>query len=225
MRAREAIRRMGASGSQASCLCGQRASSLRSLIPAGWKPAGRTAWKAVFRLAGSLLRFFRSGFAPFALFCVLVPVLHAGVVRPAPPFTFGGAGGKNSLGSLRGQPVVLVIAQSGNTKALRSQLKSLKNIFHDCASRGAVFIAALADGGGTVPSDIPFAIASNGAAVAGAYGMRGDFLIAVIGRDGNLDFITSEPVPGARVFEVIKNNFDVQEKARRELPKGPPARP
>jgi len=26
------------------------------------------------------------------------------------------------------------------------------------------------------------------------------------------------------VFEVIKNNFDVQEKARRELPKGPPPR-
>ena len=30
--------------------------------------------------------------------------------------------------------------------------------------------------------------------------------------------------PGARVLEVIRNNFDVQEKARRELPKGPPGR-
>ncbi len=145
----------------------------------------------------------------------------AGVVRPAPAFTFGGAGGKNSLASLRGQPVVLVIAQKAKAKAFRSQLGSLRNVYHDCASRGAVFIAALADGG-TVPSDIPFAIAANPAAVAAAYGMRGDFLIAVIGRDGNLDLVTDKPIPGARVFEVIKNNFDVQEKARRELPKGPP---
>ena len=159
-----------------------------------------------------------------ALAFAFAPALHAGVVRPAPSFTFGGAGGKNSLGSLRGQPVVLVIAQGGKSKTLRSQMKSLTNIYHDCASRGAVFVAALADGGGTVPSDIPFVLANNGAAVAAAYGMRGDFLIAIIGRDGNLDLVTDKPIPGARVFEVIKNNGDVQEKARRELPKGPPGR-
>ncbi len=157
------------------------------------------------------------------LLASLAPCMGAGVVRPAPSFTFAGAGGKNSLGSLRGQPVVLVIAQGGKTKALRAQMKSLKNGYHDCASRGAVFIAALGDGG-AVPSDIPFALASNGAAVAAAYGMRGDFLIAVIGRDGNLDLVTDKPIAGARVYEVIKNNFDVQDKARRELPKGPPPR-
>ena len=161
--------------------------------------------------------------AALAVIFAQVSSADAGVVRPAPPFTFGGAGGKNSLGSLRGQPVVLVIAQGGKTKALRSQLKSLKNVYHDCASRGAVFIAAIADGS-AVPSDIPFVLSNNGAAVAAAYGMRGDFLLAVIGRDGNLDLVTDKPIPGARVFEVIKNNFDVQDKARRELPKGPSAR-
>ena len=156
--------------------------------------------------------------AALGLFAALALCADAGVVRPAPSFTFGGAG-KNSLASLRGQPVVLVIAQSAKTKALRSQLKSLTNTYHDCASRGAVFVAALTDGG-TVPSDIPFALANNSPAVAAAYGMRGDFLIAVIGRDGNLDLVSDKPIPGARVFEVIKNNFDVQEKSRRELPKG-----
>ena len=161
--------------------------------------------------------------AALALLAALLPYAHAGVVRPAPSFTFGGAGGKNSLGSLRGQPVVLVIAKSGTTKALRSQMKSLRNVYHDCASRGTVFVAALADGG-TVPTDIPFVLASNSAAVATAYGMSGDFLIAIIGRDGNLDYVTDKPIPGARVFEVIKNNFDVQEKGRRELPKGRPGR-
>ena len=157
--------------------------------------------------------------AALALLAIAAPCRGAGVVRPAPSFTFGGAG-KNSLGSLRGQPVVLVIARGAKTKALRSQLKRLADTYHDCASRGAIFVAALTDGGGTVPSDIPFVLAHNGSAVAAAYGMRGDFLIAVIGRDGNLDFITDKSVPGARVFEVIKNNFDVQEKSRRELPKG-----
>ena len=118
---------------------------------------------------------------------------------------------------------MLIIAQGGKSKALRAQMKSLTNIYHDCASRGAVFVAALADGG-AVPSDIPFVLANNGAAVAAAYGMRGDFLIAVIGRDGNLDLITDKPIPGARVFEVIKNNGDVQEKSRREIPKSSPGR-
>ncbi len=155
-----------------------------------------------------------------ALLAVSVSAVHAGaVVRLAPAFTFGSAG-KNTLGSLRGQPVVLVVAQSGKTRALRSQLKSLVNNYHECAARGAVFIAALSDGGGTVPSDIPFALAHNGPSVAAAYGMRGDFLLAVIGRDGNLDLVTEKPVPGGRVLEVIKNNGDLQEKSRRELPKG-----
>jgi len=158
-----------------------------------------------------------------AIVAAITPPAIAGAVRPAPPFTFGGAG-KNSLASLRGQPVVLLVAQRAKTKALRSQLTSLTDRYHDCASRGAVFVAALTDGGDSVQSDIPFVLANNPAAVAAAYGMRGDFLIAIIGRDGNLDLITDKPIPGARVFEVIKNNFDVQEKSRREFPKGPPGR-
>ena len=48
-------------------------------------------------------------FAALAFLAAFAPIAGAGVVRPAPSFTFGGAG-KNSLGSLRGQPVVLVIA-------------------------------------------------------------------------------------------------------------------
>jgi hypothetical protein len=157
--------------------------------------------------------------AVIALFAVLIQSADAGVVRPAPSFTFGGAGGKNSLGSLRGQPVVLIIARTAKTKALRTQLGNLQAAYHDSASRGAVFVAAILDGD-TVPSDIPFVHANNAAAVAAAYGMQGDFLIAVIGRDGNLDLVTDKPIPGMRVFEVIKNSFDVQDKARREMPGG-----
>ena len=86
----------------------------------------------------------------------------------------------------------------------------------------AVYVAAITEGDAAVASNIPFAIASNAPGVAAAYGMRGDFLIAVIGRDGNVDVQTDKVLPGKRVLEVLKNNFDVQEKSRRELPKGPP---
>jgi hypothetical protein len=117
-----------------------------------------------------------------------------------------------------------VIGQSSKKKAFPTQLKNLKDVYHDCASRGALFVAALADGSDDVPSDIPFARAANGATVASSYGLRGDFLIAIIGRDGNLDLVTDKPIPGKRVLEVIKNSFDVQEKSRREIPNGPPGR-
>ena len=42
----------GAAGTQASCQCGQRASSLHRCASAGRMPARRTAWKAVFRFVG-----------------------------------------------------------------------------------------------------------------------------------------------------------------------------
>lgn len=146
----------------------------------------------------------------------------AATVRNAPPFSFPSADGLKTLASLRGQPVVLVIARSAKVKALRDQLKNLKSVYHDLSSRGTVFVAAIVEGDAAVASNIPFAIASNGPGVAAAYGMRGDFLIAIIGRDGNVDVQTDKALAGKRVLEVLKNNFDVQEKSRRELPKGPP---
>lgn len=165
-----------------------------------------------------------SRIAALSLWLALVPALYAVVARPAPSFTFSGAGGVRSLAGLRGQPVVLLIARSAETKALRKQLKNLRAVFHDCASRGTIFAAAFAGNAETVPSDIPFTQVANGPAVASAYGLKGDFLIAVIGRDGNLDLLTDKVQPGLRVLEVINNSFDVQEKGRREIPKGPPAR-
>jgi hypothetical protein len=156
---------------------------------------------------------------------LLVPLpVHADTPRRAPAFAFLSADGPKSLPSLRGKPVVLLVTDSARSKALRKQLKNLKPVFHDLASRGTVFAAALTTGEMIVPSDIPFALVSNPAATAAAYGMRGGFLIAVIGPDGNLDLQTEVPLPGLRVREILKNNFEVQEKARREIPKGPPAR-
>lgn len=144
------------------------------------------------------------------------------VVRPAPDFAFAGVGNKKSLRSLRGQPVVLVIARSPDTSEFKKQAKRLAPIYQEFASRGTVFVAAFSEKDGQIPSNIPFVVASSGASVAGAYGMKDDFRIAVIGRDGNLDLETDKVLPAFRIREVIQNSYEVQQAARKEAPKGPP---
>jgi len=144
------------------------------------------------------------------------------VVRPAPDVQFAGAAGKSSLRGLRGQPVVVIVARNPNSRAFRRQVKNIEDTYRELASRGAVFIAAFSEGGESVSSNVPFVVAKNGPAVAAAYGLTGDFLLGVVGPDGNLDLLTGEVTRGLRVREVIQNGFNVQNAARREQPKGPP---
>ncbi len=141
---------------------------------------------------------------------------HAAVVHLAPEFSFIGAGDKpRSLRSLRGQSVVLIIADSPKSGALKKQLKNLEEIYQQLASRGVVLVAAVANGDGPIPSNIPVAVASNGAAVAASYGVQKGFQIAIIGRDGNLDYQTDHVLAPERVRDVIQNSFDVQNSARK----------
>lgn len=144
------------------------------------------------------------------------------VVRPAPDVQFAGAAGKSSLRSLRGQPVVVVVAKSADSRAFRRQLRNIEDTYRELAARGAVFIAAFSEGGESVASNVPFVVAKNGPAVAAAYGLSGDLLLGVVGPDGNLDLLTGEVTRGLRIREVIQNGFNVQNAARREQPKGPP---
>ncbi len=141
---------------------------------------------------------------------------HAAVVRPAPEFGFPGPGSKiRSLKSLRGQAVVLLITKTPKNGAFKKQVKYLKEIYEQFASKQVVFIAALGEGEGPVKSDIPFVLASNGAAVASAYGMQDDFNLVIIGKDGNVDYQTSKVCPPERVRDVIQNSFVVQENSRK----------
>src|SRR5262245_14594853 len=141
---------------------------------------------------------------------VLIAIItsaQAAVVRMAPDFTWPGAGNKaRSLKSLRGQAVVLVIADSPRTGAFRKQLKWLKEIYGSFACK---------QGEGPVHSDIPFVVANNGSSVAGAYGVNGNFGLVVIGRDGNVDYQTDEVRTGERVRDVVQNSFVVQAAARK----------
>ena len=81
-------------------------------------------------------------------------------------------------------------------------------------SKQVVFVAALAEGDGPVRSDIPFVVATNGPAVATAYGVQDDFTLVIIGRDGNLDYQTTKVCPPERVRDVIQNSFEVQSGSR-----------
>ncbi|HEY3841506.1 MAG TPA: redoxin domain-containing protein [Bryobacteraceae bacterium] len=167
---------------------------------------------------------------------------QAEVLRLAPDFTFAGVGKTQSLKSLRGQPVVLIIAKSPKTKEFKLQVKNLKTIYQQFANKQVIFVAAFTEESGLVVSDIPFVVANNGAAVANAYGVQnqpevetghgvralvdrvadrvarvyngpdkqGRFNIAIIGKDGNVDYQTSNVLGAERVLDVIQNSYAVQ---------------
>ena len=138
----------------------------------------------------------------------------ANVVRPAPNFSFDGAS-KSSLKALHGQPVVLIIAKSAKDSAFKSQVKKLKELYQDFAAKEVVFVAAfLEDDSAPISSNIPFVVARNGAQVASAYEVEGKFAIAIIGKDGNIDLLTSKVIAPERVREVLISSFSVQLPSR-----------
>lgn len=140
----------------------------------------------------------------------------ADVVRKAPDFTWPGAGSKSrSLRSLQGQPVIVLIADTPRNGEFRKQVKWLEDNYSQLAAKGAVFVAAFRSGEGPVKSDIPFIVANNGAAVASAYGVEGAFALAVVGRDGNLDYVTDRVRTGQRVRDLIINNYANQAATRK----------
>ncbi len=124
----------------------------------------------------------------------------------------------HSLRGLRGQSVVLIITDSPRTGAFKKQLRNLEQYYSDFASRQTIFVAAFKkeESDVAVKSNIPYIIASNGPAVAAAYGAdRADMYVAVIGKDGNLDYFTPKKLPGERIRDVVQNSYAVQSGTRR----------
>ena len=141
------------------------------------------------------------------------------VVHPAPDFALIGAGGKLfPLKSLRGQPVVVLVAPSPDAKTLRQEAGRIQELYLQFSARKTVFFAAFTGQTGRVESNVPYAIAQNGAAVAAAYGVTGkEFAVIVIGPDGNVDMV-SEKVEGAqRILDIINNNGQAQAATRTGL--------
>ncbi len=170
----------------------------------------------------SRISFLIGGVFAAAAFLGLAASGTAAAPRPAQDFSYTGIGGKKTLRSLRKQPVVLVISKTPKTRAFRKQVKALLPVYQEFASKKVVFVAAFSEESGEVASDIPFVLAENGPGVAAAYDLQDDLVVAIIGPDGNLDLITDKKLAALRIREVIQNSFDVQNAARKEMPKGPP---
>ena len=137
------------------------------------------------------------------------------VVRLAPNFPVDCSGKTTMLRGFQGKPVVIVIGKSARESAVRAQVKKLKGLYQEFASRQVIFIAALKEDNGEIRTDIPFVFAKDGAKVAAAYGVDGPFNLVIIGKDGNIDLQSAKVCPASRVRDVIINSFVVQSAARR----------
>jgi AhpC/TSA family len=140
---------------------------------------------------------------------------QSSVVSAAPVFAGGAAEGHSvTLSSLKGKPVLLVIAPSPRDKAFRKQISELKGRYERLAAHGMICFAAFTSEGGVVPSNIPFLTVNAPGGVASSYGVNDGFAVVVIGCDGNLDCISAKPLPGQRILDLFNNNASVQDQLR-----------
>jgi peroxiredoxin len=157
----------------------------------------------------------------FLTTCILLLAIAAfapaEVVNPAPDFSWPRSGsGVRSLHELRGQPVVLVMAPSPRSRAFRKQAKRLEFIYNQLAAQKVVFIAAFnREAAVRIPSDIPWIVVADGPRVAALYGVTKGFAIAVIGKDGNVDFQSSRVQSASKVKDIVMNSFVMQQELRR----------
>jgi hypothetical protein len=155
-------------------------------------------------------------FLTLASLIALTAAAHAIVVRPTPDVRWIDASGQTrSLSQFKGQPVVLLITPNARNRSFRSQLGRLRGISERLGAQKVIFLAAFTSEPGRVPSNIPFALAADGPKVGFDFGSDGRFQIAIIGADGNLDYVTSKVLPGQRIYDVIANSFARQREMRR----------
>ncbi|MBV9645719.1 MAG: hypothetical protein JO334_19340 [Verrucomicrobia bacterium] len=138
------------------------------------------------------------------------------VPRPAPEFLWSGINGKvRRLRDVRGHPVVLIFAENPNQKMFIKQIKELNRRSKQLAIQYTLFFVAFTRETGLVTrTDIPFVILPDPGSVADAYRV-GDFGIAVISPDGNVDYATDHVVTGQKILDVIVNSYAAQVHARR----------
>lgn len=141
---------------------------------------------------------------------------EASAINAAPAFSGGAAEGRTvTLSSLRERPVLLLIAPSPKDHAFRRQVSQLRGSYERMAVHGLICFAAFTLEGGVIPSNVPFLTVNNPSATASSYDVPGGFAVAVIGRDGNLDCLSTKPLPGQRILDLINNNASVQQQIRR----------
>jgi AhpC/TSA family len=141
----------------------------------------------------------------------------ATVPRPAPEFLWASVNGKvKRLKDVRGQPVVLIFATDAQQKDFRKQIRNIDKVYRGFAARNALFFVAFTRETGVITgSNVPFVVLPDPLAAADAYRV-GDFGIAVIGPDGNLDYATDRVIPGIKIINVMDNSYAIQSQERAE---------
>lgn len=161
---------------------------------------------------------------PRSLLLLALPVLLAGeqsglgeVVRPAPSIAFPSDGVKpRTLASFKGQPLILLLADSPKRRTFKAQLKELESSFDRLAIRGTVVAAGFKGGDpGAVRTDVPLVILPEGPTACSAFQLKGEFAIVLVGPDGNIDYQTGKVLNMNRILEVMQNSYEVQKAAQR----------
>ena len=190
----------------------------RALPPAPLPFAVKLRPMKIFALASALL------FLPVSA-TLAAPAATGGggsssVPRLASEFVWRGAGNVGyPLKKLRGQPVVILVAPTADSRDFRQQAGRIEKIYLDMAARKVVFIAALTQTGDRIlrpQSSVPFVLAADGAAVASAYGFGGGkFGLVVVGPDGNVDSTGARVIGARQILDVVNNSFQPQNAGRK----------
>ena len=145
------------------------------------------------------------------------PRASAEVVRPAPSVAFPPYGGKpKSLASFKGQPLILLLADSPRRGSFKAQLKELEGSFDRLAIRGTVVAAGFKSGDPeAVRTNVPLVLLPEGAAACAAFQLKGEFVVVLVGPDGNIDYQTGKVLNMNRILEVMQNSYEIQKAAQR----------
>jgi len=156
-------------------------------------------------------------FCLILLLALAAGTLPADVVRPSPEYFWtDSTGARKSSKSFLGRPVVLLIADSPDSWAFRSQVGQLQQMYERLAAEKIVCVAAFTKTPGVVRSNIPFVLAADGPRVAYDLQVDKGFAIAVIGKDGNLDYAGRKVLPVQRIYDILDNSYVVQKALRRQ---------
>lgn len=138
------------------------------------------------------------------------------VVHPAPDFAWIGAGGKTyPAKNFRGQPVVILVAPSPDARTLRQEAGRIEELYLGFSAKKTIFVVAFTGQTGRVASDVPYAVAANGASVAAAYGANpNSFSVIVISPDGNVDMVSNKVEGAQRILDIINNTYQTQAAVR-----------
>jgi hypothetical protein len=143
-------------------------------------------------------------------------VLRADVVRPSPEYRWvDSTGAHKSSKDFLGRPVVILVAKSPREWAFRSQIGQLQKMYGRLAAEKIVCVAAFSEAPGVVRSNIPFVIAADGPRTAYDLQAEKGFAIAIIGKDGNLDYSGGKVLPVQRIYDILDNSYTVQKALRR----------